>query len=84
MLGIVTIGQTPRPDIERACRSYAGATAIRIAGALDGLTREEVRHLENRDGPYPLLVRLADGRIASRIQSSITVRAHHRRERKPS
>jgi protein AroM len=64
MLGIVTIGQTPRPDVERACRPYAGGTAIHIAGALDGLTREEVRLLENRAGPYPLLVRLADGATA--------------------
>ena len=64
MLGIVTIGQTPRPDIDRACRPYAGGTAIRIVGALDGLTREEVRLLENPDGLYPLLVRLADGATA--------------------
>jgi protein AroM len=64
MLGIVTIGQTPRPDIERACHPYAGGTAIHIVGALDGLTREEIRLLENRDGPYPLLVRLADGATA--------------------
>lgn len=64
MLGIVTIGQTPRPDIERACRPYAGGTAIHIVGALDGLTREEVRRIENQDGPYPLLVRLAGGETA--------------------
>jgi protein AroM len=64
MLGIVTIGQTPRPDIERACHPYAGGTAIHIVGALDGLTREEIQLLENRDGPYPLLVRLADGATA--------------------
>ena len=64
MLGIVTIGQTPRPDIERACRPYVGGTAIHTVGALDGLTREEVRLLENRDGSYPLLVRLADGTTA--------------------
>ena len=64
MLGIVTIGQTPRPDIERACRPFAGGTAIHIVGALDGLTREGIRLLEDRDGPYPLLVRLADGATA--------------------
>jgi len=64
MLGIVAIGQTPRPDIERVCRPYAGGTAIRTVGALDGLTREEIRLLEDRHGPYPLLVRLADGAAA--------------------
>jgi protein AroM len=64
MLGIVTIGQTPRPDIERTCRPYAGGTAIRIVGALDGLTRDEIRLLDNPDGPYPLLVRLTDGATA--------------------
>jgi protein AroM len=64
MLGIVTIGQTPRPDIEGVCRPYAGAAAIRIVGALDGLTRDEIRRLEDSDGPYPLLVRLAEGGTA--------------------
>jgi C_GCAxxG_C_C family probable redox protein len=64
MLGIATIGQTPRPDIERACRPYAGGMAIHLVGALDGLTREEIRLLEDRVTPYPLLVRLADGTTA--------------------
>ena len=64
MLGIVTIGQTPRPEIEGVCRPYAGAAAIRIVGALDGLTREQVRRLEDSGGAYPLLVRLADGGTA--------------------
>lgn len=64
MLGIVAIGQTPRPDIEGVCRPYAGAAAIRIVGALDGLTRGEIQRLEDSGGPYPLLVRLADGGTA--------------------
>jgi protein AroM len=64
MLGIVTVGQTPRPDIEQACRPYAGETAVRVVGALDGLTMADVRRIEQRDAPYPLLVRLADGATA--------------------
>ncbi len=64
MLGVVTIGQTPRPDIERVCRPHTGDTVVRVAGALDGLTREEIQRLEDRGGSYPLLVRLADDTTA--------------------
>jgi protein AroM len=74
MLGIVTIGHTPRPDIEEAVRPYAGEIAIRVAGALDGLTVADVRRLERRAAPYPLLVRLADGATAEVPLSALVPR----------
>jgi len=74
MLGIVTIGQTPRPDIEQAVRPYTGETAVRVVGALDGLTTADVRRLEEWNAAYPLLVRLADGATAEVPLSALVPR----------
>ncbi|MEW6322317.1 MAG: AroM family protein [Acidobacteriota bacterium] len=63
VLGLATIGQTPRPDLVRAFGAAAPATRILVRGALDGLARAEVAALEQA-GDYPLLVRLADGATA--------------------
>jgi protein AroM len=69
-LGTITIGQSPRPDLIPELRLAMGLTAearsdhtVRIleAGALDGLTMEEVRELEPRSGDYVLVTRMADG-----------------------
>jgi protein AroM len=60
-LGLITVGQTPRPDFEALFGEHAPGTAIRIVGALDGLTTGEVARLASRRDHHPLLVRLADG-----------------------
>ncbi len=60
VLGIVTIGQAPRPDLEALFAAAAPAAAVRVAGALDGVASADIDTLAV-DGPYPLLVRLADG-----------------------
>ncbi len=60
-LGIVTIGQTPRPDLERAFAAYAPRADVRVLGALDGLSAAEIDALAARPTDYPLLVKLADG-----------------------
>lgn len=60
VLGIVTIGQTPRPDLAEAFGAAAPRVEVRLAGALDGLDAAQVTALAV-PGPYPLLVRLADG-----------------------
>lgn len=61
ILGVVTIGQTPRPDLEALFGAAAPAAEVRVAGALDGCSSTEIDALAGA-GPYPLLVRLADGR----------------------
>jgi protein AroM len=67
ILGVVTIGQTPRPDLAEAFGVEAPHAEVRIAGALDGIRAEDVAALQDRStsGPdgldYPLLVRLASG-----------------------
>lgn len=63
VLGVVTIGQTPRPDLDAAFRRHAPTATIRVVGALDGMGAAEVATLAVPDS-YPLLVRLADGGTA--------------------
>jgi len=64
VLGLVTIGQTPRPDFEALFREHAPGADIKIAGALDDLAPDEARALERPGDAYPLLVRLGDGSAA--------------------
>lgn len=61
LLGLVTIGQSPRPDFEAIFSRHAPGAAIQVRGALDGLTAAEIAALEDPTSPYPLLVRLANG-----------------------
>lgn len=63
-LGLVTIGQTPRPDLEIEFRRHAPGVEILTVGALDDLTPDEIGPLAARLGDYPLLTRLADGGTA--------------------
>jgi protein AroM len=79
-LGLVTIGQSPRPDI---CRTYAAVIGadVRIveAGALDGLTARAIDALapEQRDTPLVTLahgeeVRIGKAAITPLLQRAIT------------
>jgi protein AroM len=67
ILGVVTIGQTPRPDLAAAFGAEAAHADVRVAGALDGMRPEELAALQDTTGAgpdgleYPLLVRLASG-----------------------
>ena len=63
VLGIVTIGQTPRADLEATFAAAAPHATVRVAGALDGLGAADIAAL-TAPGPYPLLVRLATGATA--------------------
>jgi protein AroM len=63
ILGIVTIGQSPRPDLAAAFGAEAPHAEIRVAGALDDVAPEDLAALTNVETSleYPLLVRLASG-----------------------
>ncbi len=61
MLGLVTIGQTPRPDFEEAFRENVPGVEIRIVGALDGVPADEIAALSAEPGDFPLHMLLADG-----------------------
>jgi protein AroM len=64
-LGVVTIGQTPRPDLEAAFAVAAPMACIDVRGALDALAPDDARALADPHDPYPLLVRLRDGSVAN-------------------
>jgi len=61
-VGMVTIGQSPRVDVVPEMARILGPD-VRIveAGALDGLTPDQVEALRPRDGDHTLVTRLADG-----------------------
>lgn len=61
MLGVVTIGQSPRPDLEQVFRAPLPDVRVRVRGALDGMSPHEIGDLARRRTEYPLLVRLVDG-----------------------
>ncbi len=63
VLGVVTIGQTPRLDLAATFAVAAPHADVRVAGALDGLSPAVLAALA-LPGPYPLLVRLAAGGVA--------------------
>lgn len=55
---VLTIGQSPRPDIEAELVGVLGHRPLEIRGALDGLSREEVEALAPIDDPDTLHTRL--------------------------
>lgn len=69
-LGILTIGQSPRPDIVPEFAALLGdSVEVLEAGALDGLNGDEIEAMKPRDQDTLLITRLADG-------SFVTVAEH--------
>lgn len=79
-LGVITIGQSPRTDVISEMTPYLGENVeIVQAGALDGLTYEEILEFKPKEDDYVLVSKLKDGRsvkfseryILSRLQDCI-------------
>lgn len=79
-LGLITIGQSPRTDVLPDIAPIFGKELeLRHAGALDGLTKEEIASFAPQEGDYVLISRLRDGShavfaercILPRLQSCI-------------
>ena len=62
MLGLVTIGQSPRDDVVTSMLGQLEPGTVREAGALDCLTPLEIDALAPSAGEHPLVTRLRDGR----------------------
>jgi len=61
-LGMITIGQSPRVDIVPEMMDVLGpGVEVLEAGALDGLTLEEVKKFYPKKGDYILCTRMSDG-----------------------
>ncbi|MEM0015124.1 MAG: AroM family protein [Zestosphaera sp.] len=62
-VGLITIGQSPRVDVVPEIRKVLEDAGVEIVecGALDKLSREEVKALAPGEGEYVLVTRLRDG-----------------------
>ena len=60
-IGAITIGQSPRIDVTPEIIGYMGKVEVLEAGALDGLTKEEIARFKPAEGDYVLTSRLNDG-----------------------
>jgi len=60
-VGILTIGQSPRPDFEAIFRRHLPGVGLMVRGALDRLSAETIDAMAAAGGEYPLFTILADG-----------------------
>lgn len=75
VIGAVTIGQSPRVDITPELTAILGPDIeIKEAGALDGLSKEEIASFAPKAGDYVLVTRLADGSSVKVAEQYITPR----------
>jgi protein AroM len=62
VVGLATIGQSPRVDLVPEIKAVAGVDAEYLeCGALDGLSLPEIEKLAPEEGEYMLVTRLNDG-----------------------
>jgi protein AroM len=61
MIGLITLGHAPRPDHEEVYEKIAPGVSRKLVGALDLLSCEAARKLEDRQGISPLVCLLKDG-----------------------
>jgi len=72
MVGMITIGQSPREDVVPEIKQLAGIEIeISECGALDGLSLSEIEKLAPQQGEYMLVTRLRDGTGVKLARSKI-------------
>ena len=72
-VGTVTIGQTPRVDVTPDLMKILGPEVELVeAGALDGLSSEQIAAMAPRPGDYVLVTRLADGSSVQICERTVT------------
>jgi protein AroM len=78
-IGVLVIGQAPRPEIEAELREVLGdRVPIRVAGALDGLSRAEIDRLRPSGAHDALFTNLPDGVGVVISKAEVTKRAQAR------
>ncbi len=60
-VGILTIGQTPRPDLEAVFQRHLPGVELMVRGALDGVSQQTIEAMVAEGGEYPLFTILRDG-----------------------
>lgn len=66
IIGLVTIGQSPRPDLLHPIQKVVGDSAdLVLTGALDDLTHADVERLAPVENDVPLVTRMRDGQTVT-------------------
>jgi protein AroM len=60
-VGILTLGQTPRPDFEQVFQRHLPGVTMIVRGGLDDLPMSEIDAMAEAGGEYPLFTILRDG-----------------------
>jgi protein AroM len=60
-VGVLTIGQSPRPDFEQLFQRHLPGVKLIVRGALDGLPAATIDNMAAAGGEYPLFTILRDG-----------------------
>ncbi len=72
-VGTVTIGQAPRVDLTPDLMKILGNDVELVeAGALDGLSKEQIASMAPHSGDYVLVTRLADGSSVQICERTVT------------
>lgn len=61
MIGLLTLGTSPREDLENVVKPIIPEGKFVLKGALDNLTKSEIQSLCKKPGTYPLFVRTQYG-----------------------
>ncbi len=70
-IGLLLIGQTPRPDLTAPLDHLAGAYDLVVRGALDALTASDLKTSDT--GTYPLVTRMRDGTVVTVDERFLTL-----------
>jgi protein AroM len=84
-IGAITVGQAPRVDVMPDLEPILDGIEVIQRGALDGMTRDALKHIEPEAKEYILVTRLSDGSsvqiaekyILPRIQEHINYLIHY-------
>jgi protein AroM len=74
VLQVLTIGQSPRPDLEAEIAAAVPGLTVALRGALDGMTREELRAIAPRGGADTLFTVLPSGEAVTVSKAEVTAR----------
>ena len=74
-IGVLTIGQSPRPDLVSPLVQLMPGCEIIQAGALDGLMPEELPDIS--DSAYPLVTQMRNGSVVMVDESFISPKLQH-------
>jgi protein AroM len=77
-LRVITIGQSPRPDLEAEIARAVPGLRVRLEGALDGLSRAEIDGLRPRNDADTLFTMLPSGEGVAVSKAAVTERLRAR------